>query len=131
MISRSKCSFEIGLGDARLQLFLGVALGGVADHPLFVAQLVVEIERIRPVERQDGRLAHVYVSAVMNECRARPLAALVRLRHPAAAAAAAEALLQRQAEVEVAVALAELVDDEHRVARGWGEEQPVAVARAC
>ena len=50
--------FEISLGDARLELGLGVALGGVADHPLFVAELVFEVERIRPVERKDGRLAH-------------------------------------------------------------------------
>ena len=50
--------FHIGVGDARLEFGLGVALGGVADHPLFVAELVLEVERIRPVERKDGRLAH-------------------------------------------------------------------------
>ena len=51
---------HIGLGDARLELFLGIALGGVADHPLLVAELVVEVERIGPVERKDCRLAHVF-----------------------------------------------------------------------
>jgi hypothetical protein len=50
---------EIGFGDARLELFLGVGFGGVADHPLFVGQLMVEVERIGPIERQDGRLAHL------------------------------------------------------------------------
>ena len=50
---------EIGGGDARLQLLLRIALGRVADEPLLVGQLMVEIERIRPVERKDGRLAHV------------------------------------------------------------------------
>ena len=49
---------EIGAGDARLELVLRIALGGVADQPLLVAQLVIEIERILPVERQDCGLAH-------------------------------------------------------------------------
>ena len=49
---------HVRVGNARLELGLGVALGGVADHPLFVAKLVLEVERIRPVERKDGRLAH-------------------------------------------------------------------------
>ena len=40
-------------------LLLGVALGGVADHPLFVAQLLVEGERVFPVEWLDPRLAHL------------------------------------------------------------------------
>jgi hypothetical protein len=50
---------EIGLGDPRLQLLLRVSLGGIADELLLVGQLAVEVERIGPVERQDGRLAHV------------------------------------------------------------------------
>ena len=49
---------EVGVGDARLELLLRIALGGVADQPLFVAKLMLEIERIRPVERQDCGLAH-------------------------------------------------------------------------
>ena len=49
---------EIGRGDARLQLLLRIAFGRVADEPLLVGQLMIEIERIRPVERQDCRLAH-------------------------------------------------------------------------
>ena len=52
---------EIGFGDARLELVLGIGFGGVADHPLFVGQLVIEVERIGPVERQDGRLAHLFL----------------------------------------------------------------------
>ena len=50
---------EIGLGDARLQLLLRIGFRRVADHALLVGELVVEVERIGPVERQDGRLAHV------------------------------------------------------------------------
>jgi len=49
---------EIGAGDPRLKLVLGIALGGVADEPLLVRQLVIEIERILPVERQNGWLGH-------------------------------------------------------------------------
>ena len=49
---------EIGLGDARLEAVLGIGLGGVADHPFLVGQLVVEVERVGPVERQDGRFSH-------------------------------------------------------------------------
>ena len=58
---------EIGFGDARLELVLGIGFGGVADHPLFVGQLVVEVERIGPVERQDGRLAHVILRTRMSD----------------------------------------------------------------
>src|SRR4029079_6804650 len=50
---------EIGAGDARLQLLLRISLSRIADEALLVAQLMVEVERIRPVERKDGRLAHV------------------------------------------------------------------------
>ena len=50
---------EIGFRDARLELFLGIGLRRVADHPLFVGQLVLKVERIGPVERQDLGLAHL------------------------------------------------------------------------
>ena len=52
---------EIGAGDAGQELVLGIALGGVADEPLLVAQLMVEIERVLPVEWQDFGLAHACV----------------------------------------------------------------------
>ena len=51
---------EIGRGDARLQLLLRIALGRVADEALLVGQLMIEVERIRPVERQDCRLGHEF-----------------------------------------------------------------------
>ena len=54
---------EIGRGHPRLQLLLRIALGRVADEPLLVGQLVIEIERILPVERQDGWLGHGLVPA--------------------------------------------------------------------
>ena len=57
---------EIGRGNPRLQLLLRVALGGVADQPLLVGQLMIEIERVLPIERQDGRLAHVCSPLVMK-----------------------------------------------------------------
>ena len=47
---------EIGGGHARLQLLLRIALGRVADEPLLVGQLVIEVERVLPVERQELRL---------------------------------------------------------------------------
>jgi len=37
---------------------LGKTLRGIADEPLLVRQLMIEIERILPVERQDGWLGH-------------------------------------------------------------------------
>ena len=43
--------FAIGVGDARLQLALRETVRGVADHPLFLGQLVFEIEGIVPGER--------------------------------------------------------------------------------
>ena len=49
---------EIGIGDSRLEAFLGLSLGGVANHPFFVGQLLVEVEGIGPIERQDGRFSH-------------------------------------------------------------------------
>jgi 3'-phosphoadenosine 5'-phosphosulfate sulfotransferase (PAPS reductase)/FAD synthetase len=49
---------HISGGHARLQLLLGIALRRVADEPLLVGQLVIEIERVLPVERQDCRLTH-------------------------------------------------------------------------
>ena len=48
--------FEIGRRDPRLQLLLRIAFRGVADEALLVGQLMIEIERILPVERQDGWL---------------------------------------------------------------------------
>ena len=48
--------FEIGRGHPRLQLLLRIALGGVADEPLLVGQLVIEVERVLPVERQQPGL---------------------------------------------------------------------------
>ena len=47
---------EIGAGDPRLQLLLRIALGRVADEPLLVSQLRIQIERIGPVERKQLRL---------------------------------------------------------------------------
>ena len=44
---------EIGRRHARLELLLGISLGGVADEPLLIGQLVVEIEGILPVELED------------------------------------------------------------------------------
>src|SRR4029079_19214866 len=49
---------QVSAGDARLQLLLRIAFGGVADEALLVGQLMVEIERIRPVERKDGSVGH-------------------------------------------------------------------------
>ena len=51
--------FEISVRDARLQLVLGVGLRGVADEPFLVGQLMVQIERIRPVEGQEFWLGHL------------------------------------------------------------------------
>ena len=72
---------EIGRGHARLQLLLRIAFGRVADEPLLVGQLVIEIERIRPVERQDGRLAHVRCAPLSSEV-AGALTACGAARHP-------------------------------------------------
>ncbi len=41
---------EIRLGDARQELVPGVGRGGVANHPLLVAELRVQTERVGPVE---------------------------------------------------------------------------------
>jgi hypothetical protein len=52
MISRSNRSWH-----ARLQLFLAVGVRGVAHGALVVAELVIEAERVFPVElgaRHDG-----------------------------------------------------------------------------
>ena len=72
---------EIGLGDARLELGLGIALGGIADHPLLVAELVVEAERIFPIERQNPWLAHV-VTPLFAERVGRPFNEEGRARLP-------------------------------------------------
>ncbi len=42
--------FEIGLGDARQQLVLRIGARGVADHALVLGELLVEQERIVPLE---------------------------------------------------------------------------------
>jgi hypothetical protein len=44
--------FEIGRGHSGLQLLVRVSFRGVADEPLLIGQLLVETERILPVERQ-------------------------------------------------------------------------------
>jgi hypothetical protein len=41
---------------ARLQLLLRVILGRVADEALLLRKLVLEVVRIRPVEREDSGL---------------------------------------------------------------------------
>ena len=48
-----------GAGYARLQVLLRVVFRGVADEALLFGELVLKIIRIGPVEREDGRLAHV------------------------------------------------------------------------
>src|SRR3954452_12020620 len=48
--------FEIGLGHPRQQLVLSVSTGGVADHALVFGELLVEHERIVPLEVHRGRL---------------------------------------------------------------------------
>ena len=48
--------FEIGLGDARQQLVLRVGARGVADHALVFGELLVEHERIVPLELDRSRL---------------------------------------------------------------------------
>ena len=55
--------FKISAGDARLQLLLRIGFSRIADEALLVRKLVIEIERILPVERQDGWLGHVHVPA--------------------------------------------------------------------
>ncbi|MEH2548535.1 hypothetical protein V1283_005180 [Bradyrhizobium sp. AZCC 2262] len=48
--------FEIGLDDARQQLVLRVGARGVADHAFVFGELLVEQERIVPLERSRRRL---------------------------------------------------------------------------
>ncbi|MGY3661463.1 hypothetical protein ACVJ19_008126 [Bradyrhizobium sp. USDA 376] len=48
--------FQIGLGDAGQQLVLGIGAGGVAHHTLVFGELLVEQERIVPLERSRSRL---------------------------------------------------------------------------
>ena len=60
---------EIGGGDARQQLLLRIGFGGVADEPLLVGELMIEVERILPVERQDGWLGHGLNPAVNEVAR--------------------------------------------------------------
>jgi hypothetical protein len=50
---------EKGIGHARLQPLLGIAMRGVADELLLVGQLRVQVERVRPVERGDCGFAHL------------------------------------------------------------------------
>ncbi|MGY4297708.1 hypothetical protein ACVWXN_005803 [Bradyrhizobium sp. i1.4.4] len=47
---------EIRLGDARQQLVLGIGARGVAHHALVFGELLVEQERIVPLERSRSRL---------------------------------------------------------------------------
>ncbi len=47
---------EIGLGDARHQLVLRIGARGVADHALVFGELLIEHERIVPLESHRGRL---------------------------------------------------------------------------
>ena len=60
---------EIGVRYARLQLVLGIAFGSIANEPLLIVELMLEIEWIRPVERKDGRLAHCLMSPRCDESR--------------------------------------------------------------
>ena len=49
--------FQIGLGDTRQQLVLRIGARGVADHALVFGELLVEHERIVPLEsstEEDG-----------------------------------------------------------------------------
>ncbi|OIQ68862.1 hypothetical protein GALL_495410 [mine drainage metagenome] len=48
--------FQIGLGDARQQLVLRIGPRSVADHALVFGELLVEHERIVPLETYRGRL---------------------------------------------------------------------------
>ena len=48
--------FQIGLGDARQQFILRIGARGVADHALVFGELLVEHERIVPLEIHRGRL---------------------------------------------------------------------------
>ena len=48
--------FQIRLGDARQQLVLRIGARGVADHALVFGELLVEHERIVPLEIHRGRL---------------------------------------------------------------------------
>ena len=41
--------------DTRLQLFLGIGVGGVVDEPFILAQLIVEQERVFPLEPAEFR----------------------------------------------------------------------------
>src|SRR5258705_7987824 len=81
---------------------------------------MVEIERIRPVERKDGWLAHVNAPLV-NEV-APLLARRWLLRHPTTAA---ERLLERQSDADVLIAFAELVEDEFGLGPVGPEQQGV------
>ena len=47
---------QIGLGDARRELVLRIGARGVADHALVFGELLVEHERIVPLEINRGRL---------------------------------------------------------------------------
>ena len=57
---------EISLGYARLQLFLGVGLGRVADDALMIVELVVDGEGVFPVEWPDLWLAHALLLPRIN-----------------------------------------------------------------
>ena len=48
--------FEVGLRDARQQLVLRVGARGIADQPLVFGELLVEQERIVPLEARQSRL---------------------------------------------------------------------------
>ena len=50
---------EVGLGDQLRQFALREIARGVADHPLVIGELVIEEERIGPVEGGGGQEVHL------------------------------------------------------------------------
>jgi hypothetical protein len=52
---------QIGVRYTRLQPFLGIAFRRIADDPLLVGQLPVQVERVRPIEWGDVRFAHLFL----------------------------------------------------------------------
>ena len=74
-IARSVFSCAIGFDHPRHQLVLGVAARGVADQPLVLGELVVEQQRIVPLERRARRrlamIGHVASSSIF--CRGRTI----------------------------------------------------------
>lgn len=56
----------VSFGHARLQLFLGIGARRVADHPLVFAQLILEEERIVPLELAFA--GHLYLPSHCRVC---------------------------------------------------------------